>query len=73
MAKGAPYPNEFKQEAIRLTVDSGRSVAQVAKDPGISVNTLHDWRRLERELAVVTEERDIIKRAIAYFAKPPKK
>lgn len=30
-------------------------------------------RRLEMELKLVTEERDIIKKAIAYFAQPPKK
>ena len=30
-------------------------------------------RRLERELRMVTEERDIIKKAIAYFTQPPKK
>lgn len=48
MAKGVPYTQEFKQEAVRLTVDSGKSVAQVAKDLGISVNTLHDWQRQAR-------------------------
>ena len=95
MAKGKPYTKEFKEQAVRLTVDSGKSVARVARDLGISVNSLHDWRRqaraerrlpvsetetpeqkitrLERELALVTEERDIIKKAVAYFAQPPTK
>ena len=30
-------------------------------------------KRLEMELKLITEERDIIKKAIAYFAQPPKK
>lgn len=93
--KKVPYTKEFKDEAVRLTVNSGKSVRQVAKDLGVSLNTLHSWRaqargerrlpiadnetpeqkikRLERELRMVTEERDIIKKAIAYFAQPPKK
>jgi transposase len=95
MSKGKTYTKEFREEAVRLTVTSGKSVAQVAKDLGVPLNTLHSWRaqargeqrlpvsenetpeqkikRLERELRMVTEERDIIKKAIAYFAQPPKK
>lgn len=95
MAKGTTYSTEFKQEAVRLTVSSGKSVPAIAKDLGVSAHTLYDWRRqvrgygrlpvsedetleqkckrLERELRLVTEERDIIKKAIAYFAQPPAK
>jgi len=95
MAKSTPHTKEFREEAVRLSVSSGKSVTQVAKDLGIPLNTLHSWRaqargnrtlpvsetetpeqkikRLERELRMVTEERDIIKKAIAYFAQPPKK
>lgn len=95
MAKARTYSTEFKEEAVRLTVTSGKSVVDVAKDLGISLNTLQTWRqraraerhlpiaesetpeqkiqRLEHELRLVTEERDIIKKAIAYFAQPPKK
>lgn len=95
MARGKSYPKEFKENAVRLSVTSGKSIAQVAKDLGISQHTLHVWRRdaiserrfpvadnetdqqkikrLEQELKLITEERDIIKKAIAYFAHPPKK
>lgn len=95
MARGNSYTKEFKEEAVRLTVNSGKSVGEVAKDLGISLNTLHDWRRqarlehrlpvpdnetlaeenkrLRRELELVREERDVIKKAIAYFTQPPKK
>jgi transposase-like protein len=34
-----PYTKEFREETVRLTVDSGKSVAQVARDLGISVLT----------------------------------
>jgi len=89
------YSQEFRDEAVRLSVSSGKSVAQVARELGISVNTLHDWRRdarydhrlpvpenetpeqqikrLERENELLRQERDIIKKAMAYFAQPPQK
>lgn len=90
-----PRTREFKDEAVRLSQTSGKSVAHVAKDLGVSVNSLHTWRRnaiserrlpvpdneppeqtikrLEMELKLVTEERDIIKKCVAYFAQPPRK
>lgn len=34
------------EEAVRLTVTSGKSVAQVARDLGVKVATLHEWRPL---------------------------
>ena len=87
------YPEEFKQEAVRLVRDSARPVAQVARDLGISESLLYRWRtqhrqaiaqgttcaaqrteaeeltRLKRELARVTQERDFLKRAAAFFAR----
>lgn len=38
-----PYPPEFREEAIRLTKTSGDSIRQVAKDLGISDQTLRNW------------------------------
>ena len=38
-----PYPAEFRAEAIRLVKTSGDSVAQIAKDLGISDQTLRNW------------------------------
>lgn len=35
-----PYPPEFRAEAIRLVKSSGESIRQVAKDLGISDQTL---------------------------------
>lgn len=89
------YTKEFRDEAVRLRVTSGKSVAQVARDLGVKVATLHEWRRLARydsrlpvaadetaeqqlkrlqkENELLKQERDILKKAIAYFAQPPQK
>lgn len=99
MAKGKPYTQEFKEHAVSMWMSPGRTVASVARDLGISVYTLHEWRRgmtsttrpatagsapnnetleqenrrLARELEALREEAAILKKAIAYFAQPPKK
>lgn len=87
------YSSEFKQEAVKLAVESHQSVAQTARDLGVNPNTLYTWvskyhiagtsapkgaeeehpheelKRLRREVALLKEERDILKKAAAYFAK----
>ena len=88
------YTAEFKESAVKLALESDKSVAQVAKDIGVNVNTLHTWirkyskhptsvekcnrsdehlydelKRLRKEVARLTEERDLLKKAAAYFAK----
>lgn len=37
------YTDEFKQEAVRLALESGRPKAQIARDLGISDGLLHSW------------------------------
>ena len=39
------FTEDFKQEAVRLSRESGLTVAQVAKDLGIGKSTLSTWRR----------------------------
>jgi transposase len=88
------YSAEFKREAVRLTQEPGRTVAEVAANLGISPGVLQHWRsrvkadgldvfpghgrpkagdeellRLRKELARVQQERDILKKAVAFFAK----
>jgi transposase len=94
-AKKKPFTQEFRDEAVRMALTSGKSRAQVARELEISVNSLHDWirqahlkqsapaadgespeqriKRLERENDLLREEAAILKKAIAYFAQPPKK
>jgi transposase len=87
----APYPMEFRREAVALLQSSGKTVPQLAAELGISPQSLRNWarqidvdegkaqglstdereelRRLRRELRTVTEEREILKKAAAFFAK----
>jgi transposase len=89
------YTQEFRDEAVRLSVTSGKSVAEIARDLDIAADTLHSWRRaahyehrmpvpddetaeqklkrLQKENELLRQERDILKKAIAYFAQPPQK
>ncbi len=41
------YPAEFRRRVVEL-VDSGRKVAEVAADLGISDQTIYTWRRQDR-------------------------
>jgi len=91
------HSEEFKKEAVRLVIQSGRKVKQIAAELGVNPWTVKDWVKkydketraelisqglkmspeeensiLKKELADVTEERDILKKAIAVFSKKPK-
>lgn len=37
------YTDEFKREAVRLALESGKPKAQVARELGISDGMLHGW------------------------------
>jgi len=87
------YSSQFKQDAVKLALESNQSIVQTAKDLGVNPNTLYTWiskyrqqshsssksageehphdelKRLRRENARLKEERDILKKAAAYFAK----
>jgi transposase len=39
------YDREFKEGAVRLIPDGGRTVRGVARDLGIHKNMLHRWRK----------------------------
>jgi transposase len=91
--KAKSYTAEFKESAVKLAVESGRPLAQTARDLGVSKDTLYGWvrqyrgkpqpvqeavnsehlyeelKRLRREVSILKEERDILKKAAAYFAK----
>lgn len=87
----APYPAEFKEEAVRLVKSSGRPVAQMARELGVSFESLRHWieqseidngerqgltgdereelTKLRREVKVLQQEREILKKAAAFFAR----
>jgi len=86
-----PYPPEFRAEAVQLYRASGRSLAKVAADLDVSIESLRSWakqaeidrgereglnsdereelRVLRRENARLRQEREILKRAEAFFAR----
>ena len=37
------YPPQFKREAVRLVRSSERSIPQIAKELGVSDNSLRSW------------------------------
>ncbi|MCZ2267860.1 MAG: transposase [Ignavibacteriales bacterium] len=88
------FDKEFKVSAVKLVLESGKSVKTIAAELGISDNTLFNWkkkylqdardafpgkghmkpeqeelRKKDREIARLKMERDILKKAIAYFTK----
>ena len=83
------YSPEFKVEAIRLMRTTKASLAQLARELGVSEPTLRSWwaatrpptadpltvdertelAQLRREVRQLREERDILKKATAFFAK----
>ena len=40
-----PYPPEFRREAVRLVLESGKSRKEIAQDLGVSTETLRKWVR----------------------------
>ena len=44
------FADAFKSEAVRLTRESGRPVAQVARELGISANVLYRWRTEQHQV-----------------------
>jgi len=91
MPKTPSYSKEFRREAVELLRSSGRPVPQLAKELGVSPQSLRNWasqlavdegkapglssdereelRRLRREVRTLSEEREILKKAAAFFAK----
>ena len=41
--KQMPYPPEFREEAVRLIREGGKSIGQAAKDLGIADQSLRNW------------------------------
>ena len=45
LSKGASYPQEFREEAVRYWLSSGQKLAAVAADLGLSPQCLRSWRQ----------------------------
>lgn len=42
------YDREFKEGAVRIVLETGRPIAQVARELGINEGTLGNWVNLDR-------------------------
>lgn len=92
--KRRSYDKEFKISAVKLVLESEKSIESIASELGVSSNRLYNWKRKyledaknafpgkgrmkpedeelrkrDREIARLTMERDILKKALGYFAK----
>jgi len=87
------FTDEFKAGAVKLVIDEGRPVAQVARDLDLTESSLHNWvnraradrgkgkpgvlttpereelSQLRKRVRELQMERDILKKAAAFFAK----
>jgi transposase len=43
MAKGRQFDEAFKIETVKYLSENNKPVAQVAREVGVKVNTLHGW------------------------------
>ena len=90
MPRGNRFTTEFRREAVRLALSSGRPRQEIADDLGVGLSSLTRWigryraeeapateqddlqaelRRLRKENAVLRQEREILKKAAAFFVK----
>lgn len=55
------YSDEYKSEAVRLVRESGKPLAQVARELGINDNMLHRWSREEHDAQAAGKTRGEVK------------
>ena len=89
--KRRKFDAEFREGAVRLVQETGKPIAQIARDLGINEGTLGNWiskdrrrrgeqpadqvseteraelLRLRRENATLRMEKEILKKAAAFF------
>ena len=47
--KRSPYTKEYKVEAVRLIVEEGRPISEVARELGVAQSLLHRWKKKSEE------------------------
>ena len=63
----APYPPEFRREAIELLRRSGKTIPQLASELGVSPQSLRNWARQidvdeGRAAGLTSDEREELRR-----------
>jgi len=89
------YTDEFKASAVRLVLDEGKSIPEVARDLDLTQSSFRGWveraradrthgrtglttaereelKQLRKQNRELQMERDILKKAAAFFAKESK-
>jgi transposase len=96
LGRPSKYTEEFRRDAVELVRSSGRPINEVARELGMSHETLRNWvrrqdpptrpraaagvglsvadkdaeiARLRAEVADLRQEKEILRKAAAYFAK----
>ena len=69
MEKRRQFSREFKLEAVKLVKNRGVSVAQAFPGQGVMKPEQAEIERLKKENAKLSMERDLLKKAAAYFAR----
>ncbi len=70
MGRPVKYPEQFRRDALKLVVSSGKPIAEVARSLGIAEGTLWNWVRAARDAteraadpdALTESERDELRR-----------
>lgn len=57
MSQGKRYSREFKVEAVKLVVENGYSMAEVARKVGIAPSTLRPWIDKYRDEPLTASQR----------------
>ena len=62
-----PYPEQFRREAVELVRRSGRPVSEIAKDLGVTEQSLRNWVKQAdvdagRAHGLSTEEKEELRR-----------
>ena len=76
------FDRDFREGAVRLVRETGKPIAQVARELGVNEGTLGNWVMLDRrrrdggdgqlsedERAELAMERDVLKRSVALWVK----
>ncbi len=91
MGRPSKYSEEYRESAVLMVRETGKAIAEVARDLGINEGTLGNWLardrrrrgeqredqvsesertelvRLRRENATLRMEKEILKKAAAFF------
>jgi transposase len=69
------FDRDFKQGAVRLVRETGKPIAQIAKDLGINAGTLSNWvvkdRAAQGDNGLREDEREELARLRRENAEPP--